>query len=208
MTETIPGDDAQVPGEWLAGKMRMDYATLSRLAQRGVVPRPARGRYPFYACLGDYIEHLRERKAGRAASDAGDDSPDLVRERALLARAQREGQDMKNAVLRGDLLPVDDVEAVVGAVLDATRAKLLALPTKLAPRWAEATGLNAARDALTDGIHEALEELSSTPVLVVASADRARRRSGLRAADDAPGTEDEAAAAADGEPVGGPVPAT
>ncbi len=177
MTETIPGDDAQVPGEWLAGKMRMDYATLSRLAQRGVVPRPARGRYPFYACIGDYIEHLREWKAGRAASDAGDDSPDLVRERALLARAQREGQDMKNAVLRGELLPVDDVEAVVGAVLDATRAKMQALPSKLAPRCVGLDGLAQARDILTAGVTEAYEELSNARV-VAAAVDRARQNSG------------------------------
>ncbi len=208
MLESAAQADAVVTGEFLAAKLGISYSLVCRLAKQGVIPRAGRGDYPLWACILAYCERLREQAAGRAAGDDEGGPPDLIRERALLARAQREGQDMKNAVLRGDLLPVDDVEAVFGAVLDATRAKLLALPTKLAPRWAEATGLNAARDALTDGIHEALEELSSTPVLVVVAADRARRRSGLRAADDAPGTEDEAAAAADGEPVGGPVPAT
>jgi len=51
-----------------------------------------------------YLRKLREEAAGRAAADG---SIDLPTERALLARSQREGQDIKNAVARGTYAPID-----------------------------------------------------------------------------------------------------
>lgn len=51
-----------------------------------------------------YVRKLREEAAGRAAADS---SIDLPTERALLARSQREGQDIKNAVARGAYAPIE-----------------------------------------------------------------------------------------------------
>ncbi len=177
--------DPRVRGADLADFFGVSAETVSVLTKKGVVVRLGHGSYALRASTRAYVAHLREQAAGRAASDDEDGPPDLARERALLARAQREGQVMKNAVLRGELLPVDDVEAVVGAVLDATRAKVLALPTKLAPRCVGLEGLAQARDVLTAGVTEAYDELSSTPVVVASAVDRARRRIGRGAAGDA-----------------------
>lgn len=194
--------DPRVSGRDLADFFGVSAETVSALTKKGVVVRLGHGSYALRASTRAYVAHLREQAAGRAASDDEDGPPDLARERALLARAQREGQAMKNAVLRGELLPVDDVEAVVGAVLDATRAKMLALPTKLAPRCVGLVGLPEARDLLTGGVHDALDELSSTPVVVASAVDRARRRIGRRAAGDTLDEADASPAASDGEPVG------
>ena len=109
---------------------------------------------------------------------------------------------MKNAILRGELLPIDDVEAVIGGVLDAVRARLLSLPSRLA---ADAVGLKSlpqAKSSLSGGVHGILDELSATPVVVAAAADRARRRIGRGAAGDALDGPDEGPAARNGEPVG------
>lgn len=51
-----------------------------------------------------YLRKLREEAAGRAAADS---TVDLPTERGLLARAQREGQEIKNAVARGTYAPID-----------------------------------------------------------------------------------------------------
>ena len=168
--------DEVLSGAELAERLEISDRLVRQLAERGIISRPSRGLYPAWACAAAYARHLREQKAGRAPSDE-DENPDLARERALLARAQREGQAMKNAVSRGELLPVDDVEAVVGAVLDATRAKMQALPSKLAPRCVGLDGLARARDILTAGVTEAYEELSNARV-VAAAVDRARQNSG------------------------------
>lgn len=53
--------------------------------------------------LLDYCSHLREVAAGRAT----DGTIDLPTERALLARAQREGQEIKNAVALGTYAPIE-----------------------------------------------------------------------------------------------------
>lgn len=69
-----------------------------------------------------YIRELREQAAGRAA--AGD--LDLAKERAGLAKAQREKIEMQNAVTRRELAPVVLIEEVlakagakVAGILDA-----------------------------------------------------------------------------------------
>lgn len=194
--------DPRVSGRDLEDFFGVSAETVSVLTKKGVIVRLARGSYALRASTRAYVAHLREQAAGRAASDDEDGPPDLARERALLARAQREGQVMKNAILRGELLPIDDVEAVIGGVLDAVRARLLSLPSRLA---ADAVGLKSlpqAKSALSGGVHGILDELSATPVVVAAAADRARRRIGRGAAGDALDGADEGTAARNGEPVG------
>lgn len=62
-----------------------------------------------------YLRKLREEAAGRAAQ--GD--LDLPTERALLARAQREGQEIKNEVARGTYAAI---EALTDALASASQA--------------------------------------------------------------------------------------
>ncbi len=197
-----PGEDVAVSAAELADFFGATTQTVRDLASKGVVVRVGHGKYMLRASNRAYNPQLRQQAAGRAASDDEDGPPDLARERALLARAQREGQVMKNAILRGELLPIDDVEAVIGGVLDAVRARLLSLPSRLA---ADAVGLKSlpqAKSALSGGVHGILDELSATPVVVAAAADRARRRIGRGAAGDALDGADEGTAARNGEPVG------
>lgn len=73
---------------------------VSDLLARGVLTQGESGG----VWLKQYYRHLREIAAGRATADA---SIDLATERALLARAQREGHDIKNAVARGTYAPID-----------------------------------------------------------------------------------------------------
>ncbi len=187
----------------IAGHLDLSQPAVSKMIADGVLPKPTSARPQ---TLDDYrviyIRHLREQAAGRAPSDDEDGAPDLVTERALLARAQRIGHTLKNAVMRSELLPIEDVEEVVRAVLDAVRAKFLSLPTKGAPLCVGLKSLNEARTVLTKLVHDALTDLASTTAVVAAAADRARHRIGSRAAGDEADAGDEAATRPDGEPVG------
>ena len=66
--------------------------------------------------LGDalqaYCQRLRDQAAGRVGSEVG--GLDLVQERAALAREQREGQAIKNAVARREYAPVGLLADVLG----------------------------------------------------------------------------------------------
>ena len=65
---------------------------------------------PALAWLQAYIRRLREQAAGRSQA--------LATERAALARSQREGQEIKNAVARREFAPI----AVLGDVLGMASA--------------------------------------------------------------------------------------
>ena len=71
-------------------------AKVSQLVAEGVIQR---GQIA-HMWLLEYCERLREVAAGRASVEAG--GLDLVQERAALARSQREAQEIKNAVARGE----------------------------------------------------------------------------------------------------------
>ena len=66
--------------------------------------------------LGDalqaYCQRLRDQAAGRVGSEVG--GLDLVQERAALAREQREGQAIKNAVARKEFAPVGLLADMLG----------------------------------------------------------------------------------------------
>ncbi len=195
----MPDDAAAlVTGAELAEWLGVSDRLIRQMAERTIIRRTAPNRYELQSSVRACVTHLREQAAGRASQDDEGGTPDLPKERALLARAQREGQNMKNAVLRSELLPADDVEEVVGLVLDATRARYLALPTKGAPLCVGLADLNAARAVLTQLVHDALTELASTAVVVASAADRARRRIGRGALGDQADASADASAAADG----------
>src|SRR4051812_28982198 len=86
----------------------------------GRVPVTPEGRIDLNAIIRAGVAALSHRSG---PSEEEGPPPDLTKERALLARAQRESQTMKNSVLRGELLPIEDVKSATGAVLDAVRAK-------------------------------------------------------------------------------------
>ena len=71
--------------------------------------------------LGDalqaYCQRLRLQAAGRMGDEVG--GLDLVQERAALAREQREGQAIKNAVARKEFAPVGLLADVLGMAASA-----------------------------------------------------------------------------------------
>lgn len=91
---------------------------VGSLVGRGVLDGSMSGQQMLHA----YCSHLRETAAGRSAG--GD--LDLVVERAMLAKVQRERIEMQNGVTRGELAPVVLIEEVlskagarIGGLFDA-----------------------------------------------------------------------------------------
>ena len=78
------------------------------------------GKLPSSGTLGEllraYCARLRDQAAGRLGDTMG---LDLVQERAALAREQREGQAIKNAVARKEYAPVGLLADVLGMAASA-----------------------------------------------------------------------------------------
>ena len=87
-------------------------ASISKRVSDGVL---IRGEC-VHAWLIGYCEHLRDQAAGRLGETLG---LDLVQERAGLARAQREAQELKNAVARGEYAPIGILADVLGLASSA-----------------------------------------------------------------------------------------
>ena len=109
----IPVLDQTVSQAEFAAMIGVSEARVSQLVSEGVI---ARGDTA-HGWLVAYCERLRDQAAGRAGSEVG--GLDLVQERAALAREQREGQAIKNAVARREYAPVGLLADVLGMASSA-----------------------------------------------------------------------------------------
>lgn len=148
----------------VADHLDLKQASVSDLVRRGVFAKAARGGYDLNACRTAYIRHLREVAAGRAAQIDGEDEEnlDLVQERARLAKEQADKIAMENATRRGESLSRPDVVAMIQGLIAHSRAKFLALPSKLAAILARLDQPREVQDRLTTAIHDCLAELANT----------------------------------------------
>jgi hypothetical protein len=130
----------------------------------------------------------------------------LDQARIEVLNEQRDRLRMLNGQMRGDTVLAEDMEAVVGAYADATRSRILAMPTRAAPLVLGMASLAEIRDKLTEIAHEACGELAAQEIVGTVY-DRARRRAGRGASGDTDIPQDGAAAEADSQSVGGPIQA-
>lgn len=104
--------DARISQADFAQLIGVSEARVSQLVSEGVITRGETAAQWLIA----YCERLRDQAAGRMGESMG---LDLVQERAALARAQREGQDIKNAVARREYAPVGLLADVLGMASSA-----------------------------------------------------------------------------------------
>lgn len=142
---------AKVVGDWLGVSDR----TISDLAIRGQAKKIGRGQYDLRETVQLYTAHLREVAAGRGGEKQ---ILDLNQERARLAREQADGQELKNAQTRGDLVAREDVLRGWQDILRKVRSGMLAVTSRVRQRIST---IDAAQAAIIDReIRDALEALA------------------------------------------------
>jgi len=135
------------------------------MLDEGLITRAAKQAYDLDAVRVQYIRHLREVAAGR-----NNETSALSAEKARHAKEQADSLSMKNAQARGELLPAGEVSAAVTASFARVRAKLLAIPSKLAPVLISIAGVAEVKETIANAIHETLAELASTSVAGISEA--------------------------------------
>ncbi len=143
----------------IADHLDLSVRSVSSLKRSGILPDAGRGANDLDACRRAYIGHLRETAAGRAAAYG---PLDLTAERARLAHAQAAKCERENAVADGRFLARDKFHFMVTSAFARVRAKMLALPSKLAPLLAPEMTPAEAQAMLKDVVYQALNELGST----------------------------------------------
>lgn len=143
----------------MAAHLFIDPSEISRMISRGIIKKGSTLDEAREAA----IRYWRAVAAGRKASSGrgeGDDL-DLVAERARLTHHQANKTALEEDILRRRLIPAEDVAEEWSNRTAAMRAKLLALPTKLATAAMAATSLQDVQTLATDEIYAALGDLSA-----------------------------------------------
>jgi len=146
------------------------------------------------------VEGVREWLKRRLLADVqvGSDGEvyNLDAERARLAKAQADKTELEVRELRGEMVRCDEVTETWSAMAGAMRSRMLSIPSKLAAKIADTARRVEFEDACRALVYEGLSELAADGL-----PERARARRDAHAG----GTG--AAAGADDQPVGGPLPA-
>lgn len=133
--------------------------TLSAWVHRGcpVIERGGRGRDSKFNIAA--VVRWREDQAAQAATGNTEGvSLDEARLRKVAGEAAL--VEIEVAKKRGELVEIEVVAQAFGEQCANVRARLLPMPSKLAPLLAATSDLNEVQALLEQGIHEALSELS------------------------------------------------
>lgn len=103
-----------------------------------------------------YIRRLR----GAAAGHKTDDGQDLIKERVLNERVDRELKQLQLAEKRGQLVNVTQLEPELTQMFVAFRTELLARDDKLKADLDALHGINVDLQLLNDYTHDALQQLA------------------------------------------------
>lgn len=155
MTERADFGLPEVAGETLGALLNLDARRIQQLVKQGVLPKVRRGKYDLIPCAQAYIRYLQ------AQDDLDGLNP--AAEKARLDKERADEVAMKNDVTRGKLLRRAEVEAAWIAAMGNMRARLLAIPAKVAALVAGGTRAEASA-VIQEAVHEALAELSSVKV--------------------------------------------
>ena len=145
-----------ISAQALAELTGLSTRRLRELAEKGVLPRTPKGLYPHPAAIRAYCAGLREAAAGRGSDEKG--GQELVRERALLAREQREAQALKNAIVRGEMIDASEAEKRWADEMVRLRSRLLAVPTDIAQAMPHMTKHDVA--IVDRNLRDAMDEAS------------------------------------------------
>ncbi|MCW6506900.1 hypothetical protein [Lichenifustis flavocetrariae] len=121
--------ETTVSAATLASWLGLSDRAVRDLAEKGFVVRAERGRYDLQASIRKYASHLRDVAAGRNVDPAL--HMNLTGKRASLAEAQAEGQKIKNAQARGELVSIVEVESRWSDIIAKARSRFLALPRRI-----------------------------------------------------------------------------
>lgn len=146
----------------VAEHLDLSQARVNQLLAEGVLSK-GRGSsaYDLDHCRVQYIRYLRSRQIGQQNQSAS-----LNDVKIKLVQAQAEKAELEAKELQGKLIPTQEVEEYWTDFVSNCKAKILALPNKLAHRIEGAETNSEIEDLLTIEVHEALQELADDGIPV------------------------------------------
>jgi phage terminase Nu1 subunit (DNA packaging protein) len=148
----------------LGAHLGCSRVTIHEYVARKVFARGTDGLFDEDDCRLKAFAYLRDKAGGR--SGGGDKN--LAEVRAELTREQTQAVAMKNAITRGDYVPLAIVKRNLESVLTTVRERILSIPGKSALAC-EMRSRGEIEEIMRAELHEALDELSR-PIIPISSA--------------------------------------
>ncbi|MFM2089681.1 MAG: putative terminase small subunit, Nu1 [Planctomycetota bacterium] len=147
------------PVDTIAKLLLLTPRRVQQLSADGVIPRAERGRYELAPAVQGYIRFLQERHLGAEGDDGGDAT--LAAEKLKKLAAERQMKEMERDEMAGTLQHRGAVAKVYGSRVAAARAKMLAIPKKLAPQLVDMSDPVEVETLIKAEVYAALRELGT-----------------------------------------------
>lgn len=136
-------------------------ARIRQLENEGVLKKASRGKYPLQENVKKYVDYLKiTSEINNGKNENEKIKIDYDEEHALLEKAKREKAELELAQMQGTMFDAADIEREMTKMLAAFRAKILAIPSKLAPQLIARSEISIIESILETEVYNALSELS------------------------------------------------
>ncbi|NUJ82046.1 terminase small subunit, Nu1 [Methylocystis sp. FS] len=138
----------------LAKLLGLSTRRIQQLAEAGVIPKPGkRGEYRLVESVAGYLKWLR--------SDAGNGTPDFQKERTRLTQARARLAELEYDRESGLVVEVEESIRQIREEYSIVRTRLLAVPSKAAPRLLNIANPEKVRALLDAEIRDTLSALTA-----------------------------------------------
>ncbi len=145
----------------VAEHLDLSVKRVSELIRDGILPsKPGRSPLNIDVCRFAYLSYLRKLGGYHKRSGTGD----IAEEKTKLTAAQARKAELEVEELEGSLIPSQLVQDTWIDYVANARAKLLALPSRVAHQVITIDTYSEAEELIKDQVHEALDELAQNGI--------------------------------------------
>jgi phage terminase Nu1 subunit (DNA packaging protein) len=145
----------------VANALHLTEQRVQQLVQEGM-PRESRGQYDPVKCLLWYVRYLQKALEKRAVPTLDGGFVGEREERVRLLRADADLREIELAKERGQLVSIQDVEKEFTDLVLVTKARIMAIPPRLAPELVGETSRIMIQAKLEKACKESLSYLAKS----------------------------------------------
>lgn len=123
------------------------------------MPKAGRNEYDAVRCMFWYLGKVRRMVSHRETENSDGSASGIRTERKRLLKVQADREELELAQLQGRLVTVEDWEKATADIVAAAKARLLAVPARVAPRVLGETSRVMVQGLIEKEIKEALQAL-------------------------------------------------
>jgi phage terminase Nu1 subunit (DNA packaging protein) len=150
---------ATVNAEKVAQALNLTESRVHQLVKEGM-PKEARGQYDPVKCMLWYIRYLQQALEKKAVATLDGGFVGEREERVRLLRADADLKEIELATKRGLMMALPDIESMVTDLVLTTKARIMAIPPRLAPELVGETSRVMIQAKLEKACKEALAYLA------------------------------------------------